>query len=70
MLPDLFDRLGPRRGLQNGITARLQQDPADTPDIRLIVHHQNADRLFHGCSLLCGVIISHFCKLPGGIKNF
>ena len=48
----------------------IQQDPADPPDNRLIVHHQNADRFFHSCSLLCGVIISHFRKLPGGIKNF
>ena len=70
MLPDRLDRLDSRRSLQHGIAARFQQDPADPPDIRLIVHHQNADCFFHGCSLLCGVIISHFRKLSGGIKNF
>ena len=59
MLPNLLDCLRACRGLQHGIAACLQQDPADTPDIRLIVHHQNADRLFHGCSLLFVALLYH-----------
>ena len=35
------------RRLQNGIAAVFKQDPADAPDIRLVVHHENADRFFH-----------------------
>ena len=45
--PDGLDGLEAGRRLQNGISAVFKQDPADAPDIRLVVHHENADRFFH-----------------------